>query len=83
VDLGAAHQVSRVVLNWEPAFATAFQLQSSNDAVNWSPFYSTTTGTGGINDLAVVANGRYIRMNGTARATIYGYSLWEFQVYGQ
>ena len=27
------------------------------------------------------ARGRYVRMNGTARATAYGYSLWEFQVY--
>ncbi|MDX6330249.1 MAG: hypothetical protein QOI83_2632, partial [Streptomycetaceae bacterium] len=27
-------------------------------------------------------SGRYVRMNGTARATGYGYSLWEFQVYG-
>jgi beta-glucanase (GH16 family) len=83
VDLGAAHPISRVVLNWEAAYGTAYQLQSSNDAVNWSTFYTTTTGDGGIDDLAVVANGRYIRMNGTARATMYGYSLWELQVYGQ
>ncbi|MEC0128895.1 hypothetical protein [Paenibacillus pabuli] len=25
---------------------------------------------------------RYVRMYGTVRATIYGYSLWEFEVYG-
>jgi beta-glucosidase len=29
----------------------------------------------------VTGTGRYIRMYGTARATQYGYSLWEFQVY--
>jgi hypothetical protein len=83
VDLGSARQVSRVVLNWEAAYGSAYQLQSSNDAVNWSAFYTTTTGNGALDDLTVAANGRYIRMYGTARATQWGYSLWEFQVYGQ
>jgi beta-glucosidase len=30
----------------------------------------------------VSGSGRYVRMYGTARATGYGYSIWEFQVYG-
>ncbi|MFB9544501.1 discoidin domain-containing protein, partial [Micromonospora sagamiensis] len=33
--------------------------------------------------LTVNGSGRYVRMYGTARATGYGYSLWEFQVYGE
>jgi beta-glucosidase len=44
--------------------------------------YSTTTGTGGTQTLSVTGSGRYVRMYGTTRATGYGYSLWEFQVYG-
>ena len=43
----------------------------------------TTTGTGGTQTLTVTGTGRYVRMYGTARATGYGYSLWEFQVYGE
>ncbi|WP_209439596.1 glycoside hydrolase family 64 protein, partial [Kitasatospora phosalacinea] len=43
---------------------------------------STTTGTGGTQTLDVTGTGRYVRMYGTARTTQYGYSLWEFQVYG-
>jgi chitodextrinase len=82
VDLGAVHSVNKIVLNWEAAYGRSFQLQSSNDAQTWSTFYSTTTGTGGVQTLNVTASGRYIRMNGTARATQYGYSLWEFQVFG-
>ncbi|MEN3306074.1 MAG: hypothetical protein V7603_2276 [Micromonosporaceae bacterium] len=82
VDLGAAHPVSRAVLTWEAAYATAFQLQVSADGATWTTVYSTTTGTGGVQDLAVSGTGRYVRMSGTARATQYGYSLWEFQVYG-
>ena len=82
VDLGAAHTVNRVVLNWEAAYAKAFQLQTSIDGVTWTTIYTTTIGTGGIQDLSVTGSGRYVRMNGTQRATQYGYSLWEFQVYG-
>jgi hypothetical protein len=35
-----------------------------------------------VQTLAVAGSGRYVRMLGTARATPYGYSLWEFQVFG-
>jgi beta-glucosidase-like glycosyl hydrolase len=82
VDLGARATLTQVVLNWEAAYATAFQLQVSADAANWTSVYSTTTGTGGVQTLAVNGNGRYVRMLGTARATGYGYSLWEFGVFG-
>ena len=82
VDLGASATISQVVLNWEAAYATAFQIQTSADGTNWTTIYSTTTGTGGTQTLNVTGTGRYIRMYGTARATPYGYCLWEFQVYG-
>jgi parallel beta-helix repeat protein len=82
VDLGANYTINRVVLNWEAAYATAYQIQVSNDATTWTNIYSTTTGNGGIDDLIVSGTGRYVRMNGTARATAYGYSLYEFEVYG-
>jgi hypothetical protein len=82
VDLGASHTVNRVVLNWEAAYGKAFQVQTSPDGSTWTTIFSTTTGTGGVQDLSVGGTGRYVRMYGTARATQYGYSLWEFQVYG-
>jgi hypothetical protein len=82
VDLGATHTISQVALYWESAYAKAFQIQTSNDGTTWTTIYSTTTGTGGTQTLAVSGTGRYIRMYGTVRATGYGYSLWEFQVFG-
>ena len=84
VDLGATASISQVVLQWETAYATAFQIQTSSDGTNWTTIYSTSTstGTGGTQTLNVTGTGRYVRMYGTARATQYGYSLWEFQVYG-
>jgi hypothetical protein len=82
VDLGATHSVSRVVLNWEAAYGKSFQIQTSPNGTTWTSIYSTTTGAGGIQTLAVTGSGRYVRMYGTTRATAYGYSLWEFQVFG-
>ncbi|GIJ43486.1 hypothetical protein Val02_03720 [Virgisporangium aliadipatigenens] len=82
VDLGATATIDQVVLNWEAAYATAFQIQVSNDGSTWTTVHSTTTGTGGNQTLAVTGSGRYVRISLTARGTAYGYSLWEFQVYG-
>src|SRR6516225_767363 len=81
VDLGSTQSICQVTLNWEAAYATAFQIQTSTDNSTWTSIYSTTTGTGGTQTLSVTGSGRYIRMYGTARATPYGYSLWEFQVF--
>ena len=82
IDLGATATVTQVVLNWEAAYARSFQIQTSADGTAWTTVYSTTTSTGGTQTLAVSGSGRYVRMNGTVRATAYGYSLWEFQVFG-
>ena len=81
VDLGSSQTICEVTLDWEAAYATAFQIQVSPDGTNWTTVYSTTTGTGGTQTLSVSGTGRYVRMYGTARATPYGYSLWEFGVY--
>ncbi|MFR9780835.1 discoidin domain-containing protein [Micromonospora sp. MS34] len=82
VDLGATAAVSQVVLNWEAAYATAYQVQVPGDGSTWSTIYSTTSGDGGVDTLTVAGSGRYVRVYTTARATPYGVSLWEFQVYG-
>ena len=82
VDLGSTATIDQVVLSWEAAYATAFQIQTSGNASTWSTVYSTTAGTGGTQTLAVSGTGRYVRLYGTARATGYGYSLWKLQVYG-
>ncbi len=82
VDLDATATISSVVLQWDSAFATAYEIQTSTDGQTWSSIYRTTTSTGGTQTLQVSGHGRFVRMYGTARATQYGYSLWEFQVYG-
>ena len=83
VDLGAPKRIERVILRWEAAHAQAYQIQTSNDASTWTKLYSTTTGDGEVDNLAVSGAGRYVRMVGTQRAANWGYSLWAFEVYGK
>ncbi|MFG1852698.1 beta-1,3-glucanase family protein [Actinomadura geliboluensis] len=81
VDLGASKDVCQVVLNWEAAYATAFQIQVSGDGNAWTTVYTAVNAAGGNQILNVAGTGRYIRMYGTGRATQWGYSLWTFGVH--
>ncbi|MEV1008464.1 discoidin domain-containing protein [Streptomyces sp. NPDC049881] len=82
VDLGSTATLSQVVLNWEAAYGRAYRVEVSANGSSWTTVHTTTAGTGGIETLNVTGTGRYVRVYGTQRATGYGYSLWEFQVYG-
>ena len=82
VDLGSPQQICSLGLLWEAAYASAFQLQVSSDNTNWTTVYSTTTGTGGSETFPVSVTARYVRMYGTVRATQWGYSIFELDVYG-
>ncbi|WP_242427166.1 MULTISPECIES: discoidin domain-containing protein [unclassified Streptomyces] len=82
VDLGAPVALSRVRLDWEAAYATAYRIQGSTDGTTWTDLASVTAGDGGTDEVTVNGTARYVRVYGTRRATAYGYSLWEFKVYG-
>ncbi|MEV5311190.1 discoidin domain-containing protein [Streptomyces sp. NPDC052610] len=82
VDLGTSADISRVVLTWEAAYAKAYDIQLSDNGTDWHTAKSVTAGDGGTDDLTLSGTGRYVRLKGLTRATGYGYSLWEFQVYG-
>ncbi|BAL89095.1 hypothetical protein AMIS_38750 [Actinoplanes missouriensis 431] len=82
VDLGATAAITRVVLHWETAYAKAYQIQTSADGAAWTTILSRTGGAGGTETLTVSGSGRYVRLLGTQRGTGYGYSLFEFQVFG-
>ncbi len=86
VDLGKTYSVNKVKLNWEAAYGKNYKIQVSSDSgspVNWTDVYTKTNGKGGAEEISFTAqDARYVRMYGTARGTSYGYSLYEFEVYG-
>ncbi len=82
IDLGSKMAINRVLLEWEAAYGKGYYIEVSDNATQWTEIYRTTTGNGAQDDLAVSGQGRYIRLTGTVRGTQYGFSLWEFRVYG-
>ncbi|MEU0335397.1 discoidin domain-containing protein [Streptomyces sp. NPDC006193] len=81
VDLGARTAFRHVQLVWETSYAKAYTVQTSDDGQNWQTVRTVANGDGGVDDFDVTGTGRYVRVNGTARGTGYGYSLYEFGVY--
>ncbi|MGW7680464.1 discoidin domain-containing protein [Kribbella sp. NPDC054772] len=83
VDLGQAATVGRVKLTWEAAYAKAYRIEVSDDGTNFSTVKDVADGNGATDDLTgLQGHGRYLRLVGTQRATSYGYSLFEIEVYG-
>jgi hypothetical protein len=82
VDLGSTQALGRVELNWEVAYGKTYQIQTSTDGTTWTPVATATARTGGNETLLVTGTARYVRMYGTERGTEWGYSLYEFKVYG-
>ena len=86
VDLGAVYNISQIKIDWEAAKASAYEIQTSNDATNWTKQIDGTNPTGleqhRINDFTGLNfSARYVRIYCTARSSAYGYSIFELEVY--
>lgn len=83
IDLGARHDLTRVFIDWEPAYAATYQVQVSDSASGpWQTIRDVTKTNAADDDLAVSGAGRFVRLNLLTRATGYGFSFFEVQVYG-
>jgi hypothetical protein len=83
VDLGAIYHLSSAVIYWERSSAASFSLQVSKNASTWTTV-QTITGNSSVKKNTITLTGndaRYVRMQGITRSGIYGYSIWEFEVY--
>ncbi|MFI7058454.1 penicillin acylase family protein [Streptosporangium canum] len=84
VDLGSAMTVARTVLRWEAAYGSGYSIQTSSDGSTWTTVHSTTTGNGDVDNVTFSpTTARYVRVRGVTRATSYGYSLYELEVYSR
>lgn len=81
VDLGAKTSFNHVQLAWEAAYAKGYTLQTSDNGQDWTTVHTVTEGNGGIDDIDVAGDARYVRVNTSVRGTPWGYSLYEFGVY--
>ena len=83
VDLGAEYKVCLININWEAAYASSHVIEVSKDGQNWITAYTTKKCYGGEEEIRFAPiEARYVRFQGTGRKTAYGYSFYEFEVYG-
>ena len=84
VDLGTTNPVDTVSINWQGAAAKAYTVQLANSTNGpWTVVYTTTNSTAGWKNIEFPSqNARFVEINGTARTTTNGYSIYELQVFG-
>ncbi|MFI5495897.1 penicillin acylase family protein [Actinoplanes sp. NPDC051859] len=82
IDLGSSRAVSRMIVRWEEAYATAYTIEVSSDGSSWTQVKAVTGGNGGVDNVTFApTQARYVRLTGQARATSYGYSTYEVELY--
>ncbi len=83
MDLGQQAEIHRVKLTWEVAYGKSYRIEVSNDGTTFTTVKSLTSQNGGVDDITgLTGQGRFVRVVGTTRGTVYGYSLYELEVYG-
>jgi len=82
VDLGNAYNLTGCNITWEDSKAKSYTIQISNDATKWTTIYTYSNNSSATNNLSLTGSGRYIRINCLIRSDKYGFSIWEFEVYG-
>ena len=80
IDYMNSRAFDTIELNWESAYGRQYEIQVSDNGINWTTIYTETNSNGGVDIINVdKQSARFVRMNGISRATPYGYSLWEFK----
>ena len=84
IDLGKEEKIDNVVLKWEAAFAKEYDLQVSNDTKEWKTVYTNKEGKGGTEEIELEpVTARYVKLAGIKRATQFGNSMYEYEIYDE
>ncbi|WP_217176940.1 family 20 glycosylhydrolase [Streptomyces sp. AC495_CC817] len=84
VELAEPSRIHTVVLNWEAAYGRTFLLQVSRDGSSWTTVHEGGATGAGAQQIVVDTPDAwsFVRMQGVETAGIYGYSLFDFEVWG-
>ena len=84
LDMGQSRTFNTIKILWEGAYCTEFTISYSADGETWTIFHDekalAAAGWQTIYKESSVT-GRYVQYHGTKRATVYGQSFFEFQVF--
>lgn len=83
LTLAQSAVIGTIVIKWEAAYSSKYLIEASIDGVTWDSLVTQNKG-GGKTELHIISNTKaykYIRFTGLERATNYGHSFYEFEVY--
>lgn len=98
VDLGALLPVERMEIDWEAAYARSYEVLVSEDGSTFTSARGEDGAPIAATDESIPTNSdgrrltafdfaemsaRYVRLHCTSRDTAYGYSIYEFRVFGK
>jgi len=84
VDLQKPCMVSGVQLVWETAFGKEYKIQLSDDGKTWADVYVQNDGKGQTENITFEPkSAKYVRILGIKRGTEFGFSIFEFRVFGK
>lgn len=84
VDLGGTYNVDRVIISWGSAYPASYKIEISEDKINWEEAYSTNTGRGKIEIVALpLVKAKYIKINRIEKTEGQDFSISEVSVYGK
>jgi CxxC motif-containing protein (DUF1111 family) len=79
-DFGARTPIGYMKLLWENSYGKQYNLLVSDDGQNWTLRRAVANGQGGTEEFFNLGiEARYVRLQGVARASQYGYSLYEVE----
>ncbi|MEX0174012.1 beta-N-acetylglucosaminidase domain-containing protein [Streptomyces sp. LMG1-1-1.1] len=82
LELAEPARIGQVVLHWQDAYASRYRVQVSADGRVWRTAATVADGRGGRESVRMdAADTRFLRVQGEARATRFGYSLWSVETY--
>ena len=78
IDFGKTVPVNNLSINWEAAYATEYEIQTSNDSKTWQTAIKVTNGKGGkVEHNNLNARGRYLKINCLKYGPHPLFSIWE------
>ncbi len=84
VDLGASYAIKCISINWETAAANSYKIEVSDSSNgSFKVIAQVSGGSAGTKIFDITSgSGRFVKLTGLSRTTVYGYSVWEMGVYG-
>lgn len=82
IDLEEVYPINTVVINWQNSYGKQYKIQVSQDGNHWTTVAEVENNSSGEKVTSFEAvHARYVKMQGIQRSNVYGYSIWEMEVY--